>query len=211
MVLTYRPSVLSYDQVRAKANAFLDDYHPSFEAPVPIEEIVEFDLSMSIIPLVGLKQEIGVDAFLTNDLNHIYLDEWVMQFAPTRARFSLAHEVAHWWLHDSLYKEATITSVAEWKELVNRIDAEAYKWFEWQANAFAGLVLVPEQSLRRAFARKSREAAQLGVPLHRLEEYPARAALGRSLAGEFDVSEQVMEIRLVKDNYLPPLRGEELW
>jgi len=91
---------MNYDQVRQHADQFLDEYHVSRELPIPIEAIVEFDLSMTIVPLVGLQSEIGVDAFLTSDLNSIYLDEWVIQFAarstgrhvralPVRAHFEL--------------------------------------------------------------------------------------------------------------------------
>lgn len=70
--------------------------------PVPIEEIVEFEFSMDVIPIDGLKAELGIDAFLTNDLEWIYVDQYVLLHAPTRYRFSLAHEVAHFWLHDEL-------------------------------------------------------------------------------------------------------------
>ena len=38
---------LSYDQLRRQAEAFLARYHASKHIPIPIEKIVEFDLSPS--------------------------------------------------------------------------------------------------------------------------------------------------------------------
>lgn len=202
----FTPRTLSYDDLRAEADAFLDRYHSSGEMPVPIEEIVEFDLNMQLIPMVGLKSEIGVEAFLTNDMASIYIDEYVLQFATSRARFSLAHEIAHWWLHAPLYTSTRISSVSDWKALVERIDADAYRWFEWQANNLAGLILVPSESLAKLFNTKVSEAARLGVYRRQMEAYPARAALVRFLAQCFAVSEQVVEIRLEKDGLLTPHR-----
>ena len=61
--------------------------------PTPIEEIVEFDFDMDIIPILGLKAEVGVDAFLASDLHSISVDEDVMMHFKFRFRFSLAHEL----------------------------------------------------------------------------------------------------------------------
>lgn len=202
----FTPKTLSYEELRKEAAAFLERYHATGEPPVPIEEIVEFDLNMQLIPMEGLKSEIGVEAFLANDLASIYIDEYVLQFATSRARFSLAHEVAHWWLHSPLYRSQRISSVPEWKALVESIDPTAYQWFEWQANSLAGLILVPCEPLATLFRAKVAEAARLGVPRRQLESYPARAALIRFLAGQFAVSELVVEIRLEKDGLLTPHR-----
>jgi hypothetical protein len=60
--------ILSYDDVRRRADEFLARHHSSGTIPVPIEEIVEFDLGMDIVPTLGLHQLLDVDGFSTSDL-----------------------------------------------------------------------------------------------------------------------------------------------
>ena len=48
--------ILSYDDVRRRADEFLALHHPDRTIPVPIEEIVEFELGMDIVPTPGLHQ-----------------------------------------------------------------------------------------------------------------------------------------------------------
>lgn len=207
--MTFRPRVLNYDQIRESAEEFLDEYHRDRTIPVPIEEIVEFDLSMRLIPVPGIKEDLKVDAFLTHDLEQIFVDEWVMLHAPARLRFSLAHEAAHYWLHDELYQHSVITSVSEWREVQESIGEEDYKWFEWQANAFAGLVLVPRAQLRTQFQEVRTKALSLGLTAGQLEHHPARHQIINGLGDRFKVSEQVMEIRLTKDGLLSTLTPYE--
>ncbi len=87
----FGPNFQTYDELRIKAEELLAEYHPEGTLPIPIEEIVEFGLSMDVIPMDGVKAELGVDAFLTNDLEFIYIDKYVLDHAPVRYRFSLAH------------------------------------------------------------------------------------------------------------------------
>jgi Zn-dependent peptidase ImmA (M78 family) len=200
----FRPPVLSYDDIRKRAEEFLEEYHEERTLPVPLEEIVEFDFEIEIVPILGLQRELRVAAFLASDMKRIYVDEEVITGNPERYRFSLAHEVAHFWLHDSLYEQVKIESVADWRRVQSDLGAD-YSWFEFQANAFAGLVLVPEEILRHEFRQAAHEAASAGVPTERLVLFPARQHLIRRLATRFAVNEQVMEIRLEKDGHLPPL------
>ena len=81
---------------------------------------------------------LGVDAFLASDMSSVLIDEFVLQFVNVRYRFSLAHEIGHYWLHDDLYQAVAIGSVSDWKRVQADIGDE-YQWFEFQANAFAGL------------------------------------------------------------------------
>lgn len=174
--MPFSPKVLSYDDIRRKAEEFLSDHHSSLEIPTPIEEIVEFDLGMEVIPIPGLKAEIRVDAFLASDLSAIYMDEETLEFNPNRYRFSLAHETGHWWLHDELYQTTEVESVAGWKEVHETLGSD-YRWFEIQANSFAGLVLVPPASLKARFQRLVGEAEEAGIKLNTLFDHPQRQRL----------------------------------
>jgi len=128
----------------------------------------------------------------------------VIEHNPERYRFSLAHELAHYWLHEDLYRTNKIQSVADWRRIQDGLGKD-YNWFEFQANSFAGLVLVPPANLKQEFRQAVHQANAAGVPADRLVRYPARQHLIRALAAKFAVNEQVMEIRLDKDGLLPPL------
>ena len=51
----------SYEDLRRQADAFLAKHHPAGTIPVPIEEIVEFQLSIDIVPMPGLHTLIETD------------------------------------------------------------------------------------------------------------------------------------------------------
>jgi Zn-dependent peptidase ImmA (M78 family) len=200
--VTFKPRHLNYEQIFQEAELLLDTHNPERTFPVQIDAIVEFDLEMEIVPILGLKDDIRVDAFLSNDLEKVFVDEWVMLHASSRFRFSLAHEVAHFWLHDELYQQSTIQSIADWKAVQLAIGESNYYWFEQQANSFAGLILVPREPLRQAFRATCAKLQNAGVPIARVDHHPTRQFVIEQLADAFRVSEQVMEIRLEKDGLL---------
>lgn len=115
--MPFRPPVLSYDGLRERAELFLQEFHEERTLPVPIEEIVEFDFEIEVVPLEGILDDLHVDAFLTSDLRRIYVDEFVLSHRPHRYRFSLAHEIAHHELHRPLFEAAHVTSVRDWQEV----------------------------------------------------------------------------------------------
>jgi len=135
------------------------------------------------------------------------MDEYTLQFIPARYRFSLAHEAGHWWLHDEMYQETKISSVADWRKVYSDL-GDDYRWFEFQANSFAGLILVPPESLKARFQRLVAEAETGGIRRSRLFEHPQRQRLIEKLASDFQVSEQTMEIRLEKDALIPRLGAD---
>ncbi len=202
--MAFAPKFLSYDDLRPEADEFLSEYGGEDEIPVEIEQVVEFDFDMEIIPLEGLRDAIKVDAFLTNDLTVIYVDQYAMQFIEVRYRFSLAHELGHYWLHDELYQTTEIKSVKDFQRVQESL-GKGYKWFEHQANWFAGLVLVPSASLKARFTRRVEQAKQQGLSESALLKFPFRQHLIDGMARDFNVSELTMSIRLEKDELLPPL------
>ena len=86
------------------AESFLSKYNPSRSIPVPIEEIVEIDLRLEIIPILGLLKAVQVDGFTSSDLKTIYVDQWVLSEVPYRYRFTLAHEVGHVFMHREILR-----------------------------------------------------------------------------------------------------------
>jgi len=47
----------SYTDIGKRAQNFLTEYHPSFEIPIPIEEIVDVKLGLDIVPINNLYKD----------------------------------------------------------------------------------------------------------------------------------------------------------
>ena len=47
----------SYEDLRKKTDEFLRTYNPTGAIPVPIEEIVEFEFNINIVPVLGLQRQ----------------------------------------------------------------------------------------------------------------------------------------------------------
>lgn len=192
------PAFLSYDDLRRRAADFLRTHHPAGTIPVPIEEIVEFKYEIDIVPVPGLQEAFAVDGFISSDLQTITVDAFVYGHRPGRYRFTLAHELAHAVLHRRIYAAHQFQRVEDWKRFQREIDEEDRRWLEWQAYAFAGLVLVPAEPLHDAHRRAVRAAARAGLSVQKAGEV-AYSYIADWLAKQFEVSAQVIEKRLRKD------------
>lgn len=193
-----------YEALKQRANNFLGTHHPKGTIPVPIEEIIEFKFRMDIIPIPGLHQGFEIDGFITSDLSSIYVDQFVYESRPGRYRFTLAHELGHAVLHRRVYQKVRFSTIKEWKRFVDEIDVQDHGWLEWQAYTFAGLILVPPDSLRRKLAEAMHRANAAGFSIRKAEDV-AKLYITSWLAKQFDVSSQVIDKRLAKDNPWPPM------
>jgi len=124
-------------------------YWPEGTLPVDAEGIVEFRLRLDIEPIKNLQLAIDIDAYLKRDLSGIVVDydRYMEDKFANRMRFSFAHELGHFFLHKELYLKFGISSPEEWKDFILNVPENEYKSFEWQANEFAGRLLVPYQQL----------------------------------------------------------------
>jgi Zn-dependent peptidase ImmA (M78 family) len=86
---------LSYEKIEQEAIDFLSKYHTQRTIPVPIENIIEINLEISVVPRKGLLQTEQIDAFLSHDCSIIYIDEDHYMSQTNRSRFTLAHEIGH--------------------------------------------------------------------------------------------------------------------
>ncbi|MFH1022857.1 MAG: ImmA/IrrE family metallo-endopeptidase [Planctomycetota bacterium] len=144
---------LSYARLREVSARFLEEHHPDRTLPTPIEEIVERRLKINIIPVPGLQGVFaedgpGVEGFLTSDLQDLLVDDWVMMNRPSRYRFTLAHEVGHFVFHRRIYETHRFNTIDARRAFMNSVSEEDLREVEWQAYAFAGLILVPERALK---------------------------------------------------------------
>ena len=187
---------LSYDQLRRHADAFLSKYHRAQQIPVPIEQIIEFQMHLDIVPLPGLEEAFEIVGFTASSLNEISVDQYVYEHQPGRYRFTLAHEVGHVVLHAELFKEHRFRGADEWKRFVRAFPDLELNRLEWQAHSFAGLVLVPSEALQRELKSAARQVRAKSITM---ETDFAKALIIDMVATRFEVSSDVIQRRVEYD------------
>ena len=180
---------------------------PEGTLPVDIEKIVEFRLNLLPEPKRGLFSSTDMDAYLKMDLTAIVVDyDFYMddKYAP-RMRFSFAHELGHFFLHKEVFAAFDLIDPAAWKYFILNVSENEYSNFEWQANEFAGRLLVPHSDLVLAIdqaAKIIKENKLIGY----LENDPD-AVLSRvspTICKPFGVSAEVIKMRVVREGLWPP-------
>jgi hypothetical protein len=180
------------------ARSVLQKYSPNYmnAAPqaVPIEYIIEevYDLTIEYKRLSKSGKMLGKTIFddgwtsyfdlETGRYEFIYQKEGTMMLEVSliddnmgRLRFTMAHELAHWVIHQRLYKGTG--------EIAAFITSDQDNSTEWQANTVANRILMPKGQIKRCF---------YGFVSNHCS--PRTAALEMSKI--FGVSYQAMEIRL---------------
>lgn len=188
------------------AERFLAQYHPVGTPPVPIERIIEFGVKLTIIPLPGLRSDFSLDGFISQDLQHIYVDNDLMSVRCylNRLRFTLAEEVSHRLLHSDWFQTQRADSLEEWKEYVRWLKRHDGP-LERQARRCAAAILVPRRQLTPIWDRARYEAKQQGIDLDEWDEYGVLHLVER-VAAEFQVSPMVLKICLERDGLIEKTR-----
>ena len=187
--------------------SFREKYWPENTLPVDMEKIVEQRLRLSIEPIHSLLDDLDVDAFLKLDLSGIVVDYdcFMQERFQNRIRFSFAHEVGHFVLHKDIYEKIPFISPEEWKSSVLNMADKEYRNFEWQANEFAGRLLVPRERLIVEVKKIYKLIEDSGIQQY-LSDDPG-AVLSRVspvLCKPFGVSENVIERRVEREGLWPP-------
>jgi len=84
---------------------------------------------------------------MSSNLKELTVDEYIYNNRLNRYRFTIAHEIGHIIMHADILKAGKIKLIDDYKRFMDGIPEPEYSKLEYQANAFAGLVLVPCQSL----------------------------------------------------------------
>lgn len=187
-------SRLSYLQIGTIADEFLTKNNPADILPVPIEEIAESQLGLTIVPVSRLKSDYDVDASLDSKLTTVFIDYdlYSDRRYENRSRFTLAHEIGHLVLHSSIFSSFTINSPEDLLLISKLISEEDYKWLELQAFMFAGHVLVPSKALLSAIHLKLPDSISRRVKPEEIYPY------SQELIEMFRVSGEVLSRRLDK-------------
>ncbi len=166
-----RPSA----EIEAKAQQVLRDT-ATFQAPVPIETVAE-RLNLRVEP-ANLGKDVSGVLVVADGRGTIGYNS---DHHPVRYRFSIAHEIGHFMLHQAKAPIFIDKSYTIYLRDGKSSSGEDYQ--EVQANQFAAALLMPEPLVREALASNGIDLAD-------------EMALF-TLAETFEVSAQAMTFRLV--------------
>ena len=206
---------LEDEEIVKYADNFLQKYHQNKTIPIPIEEIIEFDFKIDIIPLPGVQELCDVEGFISPDFTAIYVDQFVYDNRPYRYRFTLAHEIGHLIMHEEKLRNVQLDQndiVSSWIRFNNELDNADHSKLEYQGYTFGGLILVPPSILSNQFRSALSQVDQLikeaktnGVSKKHYLKY-AIDSMSTVLSPIFDVSTDVMMRRINFDDldkYIP--------
>lgn len=123
----------------------------AYDVPVDIEGIIE-SLNIEIVPVPFIKNKFDVEAITNGKFNKIFIDHdrYLADKCYRRVRFSMAHELGHIVLHREFLKSNPYKTIEEWLRFLLKDNDREYGILEFQANVFAGAILVPEAPLVKA-------------------------------------------------------------
>lgn len=187
------------EELRARYEVLRED-----RTPLDIFTFFEIDLQLDPIPFNNLISKYRVEAAVTADFTGIYLDAEqysLMEQGPdwklNRLRFTVAHELAHYFLHRDVPQSAHFASLPDFARWTANYGGQKYT-LEQEANEFAGRLLVPESRLQALFDEFAVQAEQL-VP-NFTQSSSLRDKFADQVAPRFGVNAQVIAIRLDRDD-----------
>ena len=200
---------LTLSEIRVIATDFRHKHWPESCLPVNMETIIENRLGLEIIPLRGEPALSKISAYLKSDLTGIVVDHDQYMDAENRfenrLRFSFAHEVGHLVLHDYFYRQFSFESIEEYLHFEDDLPEDKYRDFEWQANEFAGSLLVPREHLSDEVNRVCEKLKKANIA-HLLDSDPETVLfrISPALRRPFGVSDEVIERRVRVEGFWPP-------
>lgn len=191
------PPAWKYEEIKREAEKFLSKVHPEKTIPIPIEEIVEFELGIKVITIPNLKRDFNIDGFINSIFDTITVDDYVFDNYVPRARFTIAHELGHFVLHEEIYSKCDFEGLKGYIKFQRSIPSKDLYWLDVQANTFAGCFLVPSVRLKKEFDIARRKA---GLPKKDLVEQGMPFL--EDLPDKFGVSSDVLRIQIRKEKLL---------
>lgn len=190
---------LSKKDIEQKVKEFCAQYNiDQTNVPLDVEIIVQSDLHIELRPEKGVYKLTEVDALLlsTRKTMIIDLDRFMKESFQNRLRFTIAHEIGHFIMHEKVHEGVQFSTVEEWAEFMLAIPDIDYHRLEWQCDEFAGRLLIEGGLLRKKFEES--KAKLKGT--HWENEHPLPKYVVEAMATEigkfFGVSPTPIMIRL---------------
>jgi len=202
----FKAPFIKIEDIRMAVAGFRDRYWPRDTIPVDIFEIVEFELDIEIRTILNLREAGDVDTLLLGDLKTIAVDQndFLNESAQNRLRFSVAHEIGHLILHHDTFSKIQYSSIDEWIDFFQKIPEDQYYWIEQHAYEFAGRLLVPREKLIEKLNDAVALAKSSGFDAWDSSGDSTRQFVAHGIAKYFEVADQVIEKRLIRENRWPP-------
>src|SRR5664279_4992876 len=110
---SFKAPFIEQREIWRQADDFRSRVWPSNEIPIGVLEIVEFELDLEVRPISRLKEDNDIDALLLGDWKTIVVDqvEYMDERYANRLRFSMAHEIGHYVLHQAVFQQIPRGSV----------------------------------------------------------------------------------------------------
>lgn len=200
-----RAPYLPEPEIEEIVEALRPSYAILQNVPIDVLSFAEFDLELEFT-CAPLRRS-GQEAFLRPDRTGVVFDSWAFKEPSQRRRlrFSLAHELGHYYLHEEIYGNLQFTTVTQWIAFVDGIPINEYHWIERHADSFAGYLLMPTDRLRVALRETLEDANRDGFS----EPEDVINYCGKALHGHFDVSLDAMKTRLRKSRLIADLRIDQ--
>jgi len=188
---------LKEELIIAKVRKFKQLYCGN-QLPVEIEKVAEFKLGISIRPEPNMEKLCDSDALITSGFKVIFVDSHRYGDVryDNRLRFSLAHEVGHFILHQKVYSSFQIKEIEDIYQLIERISDQSYRSLEWQASRFASHLLIPRNTLRNERDKLKSIAIRKYPKLKSINNKLLDGYLAKDLSNFFGVSEDATEYAL---------------
>lgn len=205
---------LSVERIEEAAGATLSAAAGSLgrplQPPIPVENILEKHLKVTI-EFTDLERLLGEPGIL----GAAWIEDCIVRLdaaldtKPGRLAFTIAHEIGHWQLHRpwllSQRAQQHLPGLGEGPTAPNIVcRGETRKdSIEWQADKFAGQLLMPSRFMRLAAARLFPRGLRLPEGLERAERFDDKKDWIDGVAGELvtkggfgNCSRQAMGIRI---------------
>lgn len=202
----------------------------ALSAPIPVEDIIERYLKLDL-QYVDFEQKYGLD----NIFGALYVKNKTVAISESlfhdknegRLIFTCAHEVGHWCLHRN-YVDIANRSLEEDGVVLCRTGAMSKRPVEWQADYFAGCLLLPEEMVRGAWTRAfdlekdcmkicnvEKSFNTFDLPGFKsfdpcIENWPTIADIVKSAGNFSNVSKQSMIIRLQELGLVQNFTGRDM-
>lgn len=130
-----------------------------------------------------------------------------MEYNSPRWRFTLAHEIGHYILHESICTENSVKSISDDETSIDSIISDTdLSRLEIQANKFAVNLLIPEDLFKAHYAVKHKELGLRKFPSLYMDNQPCNIKdclfLFSYLGRIFNISNEMVKIKLKDLGYL---------
>jgi Zn-dependent peptidase ImmA (M78 family) len=210
------PQVVDFipkEEIENAANKVLERIEYS-EGSVSLERVCASEPRLTVFSDIGPQDHVegGVLGRITFDPLEISIYRQ-SDYNPGRQRFTLAHELGHFFLNHSRFLKAEYCEAADF-EIDDRAEYDDVLRLEWQANYFASCLLLPRDTLRDQFLKLARQYGlrNRGFGVLFLDEQPCNQSnyylITNQLKAVLRVSRIALKLRLEDIGIINDVRGK---